>query len=82
MNCSVPRTNPSGNHACGLSNWFGVPDHISIDWLIFTLRTRLKVDLIHCHDISSALSPLSTMLIMMIWPSETQNAEVLKTSID
>jgi len=50
------------------SNWIGVPDHISLDWLIFALRTRLKVDLIHCHDISSALSPLSMHLLSKIAP--------------
>jgi glycosyltransferase involved in cell wall biosynthesis len=50
------------------SNWIGIPDHISIDWLIFMLRTRLQVDLIHCHDISSALSPLSMRLLSKVAP--------------
>lgn len=51
-----------------LSNWIGVPDHLSLDWLVFALRSRWQVDVVHCHDISSALSPLSMRLISHVVP--------------
>jgi glycosyltransferase involved in cell wall biosynthesis len=46
-----------------LSTWLGVPDYISLDWLIFSLRTRLQVDLVHFHDITGAFSPASLGLL-------------------
>lgn len=51
-----------------LSNYVGVPDHLSLDWLIFGLRTKWQVDVVHCHDISSALSPLSMRLLSHVVP--------------
>ncbi len=51
-----------------LSNYVGVPDHLSLDWLIFGLRTKWQVDVVHCHDTSSALSPLSMRLMSHVVP--------------
>jgi glycosyltransferase involved in cell wall biosynthesis len=51
-----------------LSTWLGTPDYVSLDWLIFALRTRLRVDLVHFHDITGAFSPLSLGLLGRMLP--------------
>lgn len=46
-----------------LSRWLGLPDFVSLDWLILTLRTRFAIDVVHLHDISSAFSPWSISVV-------------------